>query len=175
MAKQNCPATETRSKVNLNNCSACKDTKTWFSRSVLVIVSDPARFEWGWGLGCSSKKKWFSRSYPYCHIWINLSRSIDCFFPQKADAIYVAEQTTGIVQNLLQKRIKTKLPDKFYMLNRTREWKELIKVTLRYAAWEVSYLYCVSRFTHDSGSQQTQKFKYFLWNWGYMWNWRGIS
>jgi hypothetical protein len=37
------------------------------------------------------------------------------------DAIYVAEQTTGIVQNLLQKRIKMKLPDKFYMLNRTRE------------------------------------------------------
>ena len=49
--------------------------------------------------------------------------------------------------------------DKFYVLNRTREPKELMKITFRYFAREVSDLYSVPCFTHDSGSQQTEKVK----------------
>ena len=43
------------------------------------------------------------------------------------------------------------------MLNRTRERKELMKIAFRYPAREVSDLYCVPCFTHDSGGHQTEK------------------
>ena len=56
-----------------------------------------------------------------------------------------------------KERESKKTPDKFYVLNRTRERKELMKITFRYSAREVSDLYSVPCFTHDSGRHQTEK------------------
>jgi hypothetical protein len=50
-------------------------------------------------------------------------------------------------------------PDKFNMFNRARERKELIKITFRYSAREVSDLYSVPCFTHGSGGHQTEEKK----------------
>jgi hypothetical protein len=45
------------------------------------------------------------------------------------------------------------------MFNRAREQKELIKITFRYSAREVSDLYSVPCFTHGSGGHQTERKK----------------